>query len=106
MTDDAILKINTEEFHFQERARKQLEQLREKAKQDATQAYCAAHRNHCFRCGTQSLVEAKQGDIHIDICINTECGAVHLDPGELEKLLDAEKSVFGKVKTSIFSVFK
>jgi hypothetical protein len=106
MADNNILKINCEEAYFQEEAMKQLQKLREDAKKEANQEYCDSHKGHCFRCGTRSLAEVKQGDIHIDICINKDCGAVHLDPGELEKLLEAEKTVFGKIKTSVFSVFK
>jgi hypothetical protein len=106
MADQTILKLNNEELHFQEQAKKQLEKLRAEAKKESNQAYCDAHKNHCFRCGTHSLVEVKQGDIHIDLCVNKGCGAVHLDPGELEKILEGERSVFGKIKTSVFSVFK
>jgi Zn-finger nucleic acid-binding protein len=45
-------------------------------------------------------------NIKIDICVNEECGAVHLDPGEMEKILEGEKGIFNTVKSSIFSVFK
>ena len=106
MADNTILKIVNEDLHFQEQDRKKIEKLRAEAKKEATEAYSIAHRNHCFRCGTHSLVEVQQGKIHIDICINKDCGAVHLDPGELEKLLEGESAVFGKIKNSIFSVFK
>lgn len=106
MTDDSILKIKNEDLHFQEQDKKKLEKLRAKAQKEANEAYCSSHRNHCFRCGTHSLVEVQQGNIHIDMCINKGCGAVHLDPGELEKLLEGESAVFGKIKNSVFSVFK
>ncbi|MFO7965718.1 MAG: zf-TFIIB domain-containing protein [Desulfobacterales bacterium] len=106
MADDSILKYNSEDIHFQEEAKKQIEKLRANAQKETTEAYAAAHKNHCFRCGTHSLVEVEQGNVHVDICVNEGCGAVHLDPGELEKLLEGERSAFGKIKKSVFSVFK
>jgi len=51
-------------------------------------------------------VEVEHKNVNIDICVNEGCGAVHLDPGEMEKILEGEKGVFTKVKTSIFMVFK
>ena len=53
-----------------------------------------------------SLVEVEHNNVNIDICVNKGCGAVHLDPGEMEKILEGEKGVFKKVKISVFSVFK
>lgn len=106
MSERAIIKVNCEDLHFEEKNRKQLEKLRAEALKETNKAYADEHKNHCFRCGTHSLVEIKQGDVQIDMCINEGCGAVHLDPGELEKLLDSERGVFGKIKTSVFSVFK
>lgn len=106
MADNSILKINSEELYFKEQAEKSLNKIREEAKKEATKAYCDNHKNHCFRCGTHSLVEVMQDKIHIDICINEGCGAVHLDPGELEKLLQVDQSIFGKIKNSIFSTLK
>jgi Zn-finger nucleic acid-binding protein len=52
------------------------------------------------------LVEVDHKNVKIDICVNEGCGAVHLDPGEMEKILEGERGVFGKVKNSVFSVFK
>jgi hypothetical protein len=106
MSDSSILKVTNEDLHFQEESKKQIQKLREEAQKEANEAYCAGHKNHCFRCGTHSLVEVQQGDVHIDMCINKGCGAVHLDPGELEKILEGEKAAFGKIKNSIFSLFK
>jgi len=106
MPEKTILKLNSEDVYFQEHYQKQMEKLRAAAKIEANEVYTSEHKNHCFRCGTHSLIEVQQGDVHIDICVNEGCGAVHLDPGELEKILDSERGFLGKIKTSVFSVFK
>jgi hypothetical protein len=104
--DRVIIKASDEDIHFREEERKQIEKLRAKAAKDAGEAYAEAHKNHCFRCGTRSLVEVEHKNVKIDICVNKKCGAVHLDPGEMEKILEGEKGVFSKVRSSIFLVFK
>ena len=101
-----VIKPKGEEFYFQEQDRKLIEKCRAEALKEANNAYSSAHKNHCFRCGTHSLVEVDLKNVKIDLCINKGCGAVHLDPGEMEKLLEGERGVFGKVKNSVFSVFK
>jgi len=39
------------------------------------------------------------------VCINDQCGAVHLDPGELEAILKDRDSI-EKVRKAVFSIFK
>ncbi|MBW2286125.1 MAG: zf-TFIIB domain-containing protein [Deltaproteobacteria bacterium] len=46
-----------------------------------------------------------RGDVKIDICVNEDCGAVHLDPGELEATIEDRKSIL-MVRKSIFNIFK
>ena len=104
--DRIVIKLKSEDIHFQEQDRLLLEKCRAAAAKEASEAYSSAHQNHCFRCGTHSLVEVELKHVTIDICVNEGCGAVHLDPGEMEKILKGEKGVFGKVKSSVFSVFK
>lgn len=106
INDRVIIKVSDEDLHFREEERKQIEKLRAMAAKEADEAYSEAHKNHCFRCGTHSLVEVEHKNVKIDICVNEECGAVHLDPGEMEKILEGERSVFSKVKSSVFFVFK
>jgi len=101
-----VIKFSEEELYIREQERKKIEKLRTDAAKEANEAYSNAHKNHCFRCGTHSLVEVDHKNVKIDICVNEGCGAVHLDPGEMEKILEGERGVFGKVKTSVFSVFK
>jgi hypothetical protein len=101
-----IIKPTDEDAHFREMDKAKLEKLRADAKKESEKAYVEAHRNHCFRCGTHSLAEVEFKNVHVDICVNEGCGAVHLDPGEMEKLLDGEKNIFGKIKKSVLSTFK
>jgi len=101
-----VINASEEELHFREQEKKKIEELRATAAKEANEGYSDAHKNHCFRCGTHSLVEVDHKGIKIDICVNDGCGAVHLDPGEMEKILKGERGVFGKVKNSVFSVFK
>jgi hypothetical protein len=107
MTNDRIvIKASEEDLHFQEQERKKIEKLRAAAAKEANEAYSSAHKNHCFRCGTHSLAEVDHKNVKIDICVNEGCGAVHLDPGEMEKIIEGEKGIFDKVKKSVFSVFQ
>ena len=107
MKDERIvIKPKGEDLYFQEQDRLLVEKCRAAAAKESNEAYCSAHRNHCFRCGTRSLVEVDLKNVKIDICVNKGCGAAHLDPGEMEKILEGERGVFGKVKNSVFAVFK
>jgi len=101
-----IVKPSEEELYFKEKDRLLIEKLRRDALKEAEESYSSAHKNHCFRCGTHSLVEIDYQNVNIDICVNEGCGAVHLDPGEIEKILEGEKGVFKSVKNSVFSIFK
>jgi hypothetical protein len=97
-------KAGSEEAYFKEQEQKQIKKLRETASKESNEKYRDEHKYHCFRCGTRSLAQVDRGDIKIDICVNEDCGAVHLDPGELEDILKNEKVVLG-IRKSIFSVF-
>ncbi len=101
-----IVKPSEEDLYFKEKDRLLIEKLRTDAAKEAEESYSGAHKNHCFRCGTHSLVEIAYKNVSIDICVNEGCGAVHLDPGEIEKILEGEKGVFKNVKNSVFSIFK
>jgi len=104
--DRIVIKASEEDIHFREQEKKKIERLRSAAAKEANEVYSGAHKNHCFRCGTHSLIEVDHKNVKIDICVNEGCGAVHLDPGEMEKILEGQRGVFGKVKNSVFSVFK
>ncbi len=107
--DRSLLKIKgeigDEELYFKEQEQNQIKNLRKKSAKEANEKYCEEHKDHCFRCGTRSLVEVDRGDVKIDICVNKDCGAVHLDPGEMEAIMKDQKSII-TVSKAIFNVFK
>ena len=98
-------KKGSEQAFFAERDQLKLRALRKKAAEEATQKYCQEHKYHCFRCGTNSLAEIDEGNVKIDICVNEKCGAIHLDPGELKKIIK-DQSALSAAKNAFLSVFK
>ena len=98
-------KKGSEHAFFAERDQKILKELRKSAAHEATKKYSDEHRYHCFRCGSQSLVEVERGKVTIDICVNENCGAIHLDPGELERIIKDHKAI-SAIRNSVLSVFK
>ena len=86
-------KNNPEEEYFKRQEMQKLAALRAEQEQENLQQALAErkelHYNRCGRCG--ELMEPKifQG-VEIDICPG--CGAVLLDPGELEELAGSENS--------------
>ena len=95
----------SEKSYFAERDQKLLRELRERAASEANKKYCEEHKYHCFRCGTESLAEIDEGDVKIDICVNEDCGAIHLDPGEL-KIIIKDQNALSAAKKAFLSVFK
>ncbi len=98
-------KKGSEESYFAERDQKLLRECREKVAKEANKKYSEEHKYHCFRCGTQSLVEIDEGNVTVDICVNENCGALHLDPGELKELLKNQESL-PSVRGAFLSIFK
>ncbi len=99
-----VVHKGSEEAFFAERDKKLLEALREKASKECSDKYCEEHKYHCFRCGTQSLAEIDEGHVKIDICVNEDCGAIHLDPGELKELI-AHQPALGSARKALLSIF-
>ena len=98
-------KKGSEEAFFAERDQHKLRELREEAAGKATKKYSEEHKYHCFRCGTQSLAEIDEGNVKIDICVNEDCGAIHLDPGELKEIIKDQRAL-SAAKNAFLSVFK
>jgi Zn-finger nucleic acid-binding protein len=98
-------KKGSEEAFFADQDRLKLRKLRKKAAKEATKKYSEEHKYHCFRCGTQSLAEIDEGNVKIDICVNENCGAIHLDPGELKEIIKDRKAL-PAAKKAFLSVFK
>ena len=98
-------KKGTEQSFFAERDQELLRELRKKATLETTQKYCEEHKYHCFRCGTKSLAEIDEGNVKIDICVNKDGGAIHLDPGELKSIIK-DQNALSAAKKAFLSVFK
>ena len=98
-------KKGSEEAFFLEKDQQKLRNLRKKATEEATRKYCQEHKYHCFRCGTKSLAEIDEGNVKVDICVNENCGAIHLDPGELKEIIK-DQSALAAAKNAFLSVFK
>jgi hypothetical protein len=98
-------KRGSEEAYFAERDQKLLRECREKAAKEVNKKYSGEHKYHCFRCGTQSLVEIDEGSVKVDICVNENCGALHLDSGELKEILKRQESL-PSVAGAFLSIFK
>ena len=98
-------KKGSEHAFFAKQDQKKLMELRQKAAQEASQKYCEEHKHHCFRCGSKSLAEVERGNVTIDVCVNKDCGAIHLDPGELERIIKDQRAI-SAIRNSVLSVFK
>jgi hypothetical protein len=106
MSKRVVLKVSEgEEIFFKKQEQQKIKALREKNEKERSAKYSEAHQYHCFRCGTPSLVEVQKGKVVVDVCINKGCGAVHLDPGELEYMLK-NKGVISSIASSVTNVFR
>ena len=98
-------KRGSEEAFFAEQDQKKIRELRKRVTEEATNKYREEHKYHCFRCGTDSLAEIDEGKVKVDICVNENCGALHLDPGELKEILK-DQGALSAAKNAFLSVFK
>ena len=98
-------KKGSEDAYFAEQDKKKIEKLRTDSGNDADEKYREEHKYPCFRCGPQSLAEFDEGNVKVAICINKDCGALHLDPGELEEILKNKQSI-KKSRNAYLSLFK
>jgi len=105
LTVQVKAQVSKEDAFFAQQQQEQIRSLREKSAQDSDQKYRAEHEYHCFRCGTKSLVEIQKGKVAVDICVNEKCGALHLDAGELDALLE-DREFIKKARKGIFDIFK
>lgn len=90
--------VDLEEKYFHDEDEAKIQALKDKL--DAEKAEKAAaelkalHHLHCGKCGTKMDTQVFKG-VEIEVC--PSCGAVLLDPGELEELVGEDES--GIVKT-------
>jgi hypothetical protein len=91
-------KIENEEEYFIrlefERAKKVEEELKKKMLEDERSSLKELHYMRCPKCGMQ-LVEIDYKGIKIDKC--TVCNGVWLDHGELEAIVNLDKSVIARL---------
>jgi hypothetical protein len=91
-------KIENEEEYFIrlefERAKKVEEELKKKMLEDERSSLKELHYMRCPKCGMQ-LVEIDYKGIKIDKC--TVCNGVWLDHGELEAIVNLDKSVISRL---------
>ena len=84
---------DAEDEYFHREEKEKLARLKAKAEAEANQAALKARReahwNKCGKCGADMHAQLFKG-IEIEIC--SECGAVLLDPGELESLAGQDQS--------------
>ena len=85
--------VNPEEEYFhredQERIRKLKEQMEHDKDAHERQALRDLHHLRCGKCGEQMHTKVFKG-LDIEVC--PACGAVLLDPGELEQLVGRDES--------------
>jgi len=86
--------LTSEEEYFHKQQQEQLAKLREIAAMEseasAAEAAKELHYHMCGKCGKPMKTEIFKG-VEIERC---ECGAVLLDPGELEQLAGEDQSGF------------
>ncbi len=88
---------NEEEYFIRlefERATKVEEDLKQKMLKEERNSLKELHYMRCPKCGMQ-LVEIDYRGIKIDKC--TECSGVWLDEGELEAVVELDKSVISRL---------
>ena len=96
--------MDSEELYFQQQEQERLRKLKAKAEEAAGDKYRDEHKYHCFRCGTASLAEVENQGVKIDVCVN--CGAVHLDPGEMEALSKKDSKSLSRMSLAVINIFK
>lgn len=97
-------KVDPEDQYFHREDQEKLRKLREQAEADAAKAALEArklaHRHKCGKCGADMDTQLFKG-VEIEIC--KDCGAVLLDPGELERLSGKDPSGTFGILSDLFS---
>lgn len=95
---------NPEDEYFAKLDREKMDKLKAKLEQERTVASRdeerRIHFHRCGKCGAQMETKSFRG-VEIEIC--PACGAVLLDPGELEQLAGADRSGFWTGVRDLFS---
>lgn len=95
---------NPEDEYFHREDQERLRKLKERQDAERAEADKKAlrelHLNHCGKCGTKMQTQLFRG-VEIDLC--PSCGAVLLDPGELESLVGKDQGGQATWFTDFFS---
>jgi len=96
-----------EKEYFHQQEKEKLRKLKEKTDREKAEAERAQmkelHYLHCGKCGQAMETQVFKG-VEIEVC--PDCGAVLLDPGELEILAGTDKSGFASTLGELFSFSK
>jgi len=97
--------IDQEDEYFHRVEREKLAKLKasaadKQAVEDAAKRK-ELHFHHCGKCGNKMDTTSYKG-VEIEVC--PDCGAVLLDPGELQELAGADESGFFQSMTSFFKL--
>ena len=97
--------IDQEDEYFHRLEQEKLAKLKAAAAEEQAVADAAdrkeLHFHHCGKCGNKMDTTSYKG-VEIEVC--PSCGAVLLDPGELELLAGQDESGFFKSMASLFKV--
>lgn len=96
--------VAMEDDYFHREDQERIRKLKEKMEAEKAAAEKAAlkdlHFGHCGKCGTKMNAKVFKG-VEIDVCPG--CGAVLLDPGELETLVGQDKGGIADTIVEMFS---
>ena len=101
-TSDAGVDLEEKFFHDADEAKIQAlkQKLEDEKASEADDERKALHHLHCGKCGTKMDTQIFKG-IEIEVC--PSCGAVLLDPGELQELVGEDESGVVKTISEFFS---
>ena len=101
-TSDAGVDLEEKFFHDADEAKIQAlkQKLEDEKASEAADERKALHHLHCGKCGTKMDTQIFKG-LEIEVC--PSCGAVLLDPGELQELVGEDESGVVKTISEFFS---
>lgn len=96
-----------EKEYFHQQEKEKLRKLKDKTDREKAETERARLRTlHHLRCGKCGQLMATQDFKGVEIEVCPDCGAVLLDPGELELLAGRDKSSFASTLGELFSFSK
>ena len=97
--------IDHEDEYFQRQEQEKLAKMKAKAAEKQAAADAIEKKNlhfhHCGKCGSSMDTTSFKG-VEIEVC--PDCGAVLLDPGELQELAGEDESGFFSAMSTLFKL--